>query len=120
MYNTLGSLIAVIGATTGFFLIFLIPIIVNIVYYRRKHPHNLTELQHNLVNKIESEETEIDKAIKDEMKDIDDYGISEKPKNICKEAIFFVTQGFIMLFGLFTLFIQFKSINFFNIEIKDK
>ena len=54
------------------------------------------------------------------MKDIDDYGISEKPKNICKEAIFFVTQGFIMLFGLFTLFIQFKSINFFNIEIKDK
>ena len=120
MYNTLGSLIAIIGATTGFFLIFLIPIIVNIVYYRRKHPHNLNELQHNLINKIEPEETEIDKAIKDEMKDIDDYGISEKPKNICKETIFFITQGFIMLFGLFTLFIQFKSINFFNIEIKDK
>ena len=43
-YESLSSLISNIGAGTGLFLIFLIPIIVNIVYYKRKNPHNLTEL----------------------------------------------------------------------------
>ena len=119
LYESLSSLISNIGAGTGLFLIFLIPIIVNIVYYKRKHPHNLTELQANLIMENDNE-SDIDKNLKNEIKDIDDFGISKKPKNQIKEIIFYTTQILIMIFGVFTFIIQFVNINFFNITIKDK
>ena len=37
-YNSLGSLIGVIGACFGFILMYFVPIIINVIYYRRKHP----------------------------------------------------------------------------------
>lgn len=37
-YDSLGSLIGVIGACFGFVLMYFVPIIINIIYYRRKHP----------------------------------------------------------------------------------
>ena len=119
LYESLSSLISNIGAGTGLFLIFLIPIIVNIVYYKRKHPHNLTELQANLIMENDNE-SDVDKNLKNEIKDIDDFGISKKPKNKIKEIIFYTTQILIMIFGVFTFIIQFVNINFFNITIKDK
>ena len=65
-------------------------------------------------------ESDIDKNLKNEIKDIDDFGISKKPKNKIKEIIFYTTQILIMIFGVFTFIIQFVNINFFNITIKDK
>jgi len=37
-YDSLGSFIGIIGATMGFIVMYLIPIVINIIYYRRKHP----------------------------------------------------------------------------------
>lgn len=37
-YNSLGKLMSVIGALFGFILVYFIPIIMNMIYYRRKHP----------------------------------------------------------------------------------
>lgn len=37
-YDSLGSLLGIIGATFGFILMYFVPIIINIIYYRRKHP----------------------------------------------------------------------------------
>jgi amino acid permease len=117
-YESLSSLISNIGAGTGLFLIFLIPTIVNIIYYKRKHPHNLTELQENLINEKDDENNDINQVIKKDINDIDNYGISKKPKNKCKENLFYVSQILIMIFGVFTFIIQFVNINFFNIKIK--
>ena len=111
----LSGLMSLIGAAVGLFLIYLIPLCVNVVYYKRKHPENLEERQKELVKKNEN------KLITDEddtIKDIDDYGISTKPQNRLKNLLFYISQGLIMCFGLFTLVLQFVEINFFGIEIK--
>ena len=117
LYESLSSLISYIGAGTGLFLIFIIPIVVNIVYYKRKHPHNLTELQAHLIFKND-EEKDLNQLLKNDISDIDYFGISKKPKNKIKEILFYTSQILIMIFGVFTFFIQFVNINFFNIKIK--
>ncbi len=37
-YNSLGVLLGIVGATFGFILMYFIPIGINLIYYRRKHP----------------------------------------------------------------------------------
>ena len=106
---------SLIGAAVGLFLIYLIPLCVNVVYYRRKHPDDLDERQKELQSKVQG------KLITDEddtIKDIDDHGISTKPHSHIKNVLFYISQGLIMCFGLFTLVLQFVQINFFGIEIK--
>jgi len=43
-YNILGSLIGFIGAGTGLFLIYVIPFLINVIYYKLKHPNKYDEL----------------------------------------------------------------------------
>ena len=121
LYNSLGVMLSFIGAFTGLFLIYIIPLVVNIVYYRRKHPDNLEELQKNIQN-MENGLGNEDLLTKEEdkEKDIDDYGISQKPRNKVKDFFFYLGQGLLICFGFFTLLIQFVQINMFGITIKEQ
>ena len=107
-YNKLGKFVAFLGAFTGLFLIYFIPSVVNMIYYRRKHPFNLEEIQKQL-NEAEAEDLNYDK---------DYYGISKKKKNIFKEILFYISHILIICMSLFTIFVQFKPINIFNINLK--
>jgi hypothetical protein len=106
----LGKLVSIIGAATGLVLIYFIPLIVNIVYYRLKHPTG--EQRDLLINRA-------DDSIKTPFSDIlnGPHIISEKPPSEFKDIMFYVSQFVLMLFGTFTLLIQFVKINFFGVEL---
>lgn len=106
--NQLGTLLSFVGAITGLFLIYIIPMVVNIVYYNRRHPANLAQLQK------EKKEGLLDLT----PKDIDDFGFTDKPMNKVKNFFFYVSQGLLICFGLFVMVIQFYPINFFGIKFK--
>lgn len=108
--NLLGKMLSYIGAFTGLFLIYIIPCIVNIVYYNRKHPENLEQLQKDKKAGL------LDLNPKDK----DDFGISDKPMNKVKNFFFYVLQGILVCFGFFIVVLQFKKINFFGIKLKKK
>lgn len=46
-YNSLGSLLGIVGATFGFIILYFVPIVMNLVYFRRRHPPKqiMTELE---------------------------------------------------------------------------
>jgi hypothetical protein len=125
--NYLDRILAFLGASAGFVLIFLIPLSVNVIYYRLKHPLSLkygaeymeypeVEGNNSLVT-IKTEKTE--KNEKNENNDITNPpGLSKKPYNECKNYTFYVTQVVLIVFGLFVLFVQFFPINFFGVEIE--
>jgi hypothetical protein len=128
------------GATFGFILIYFIPIIINLIYYRRKHPsqkilkdleeqlsdnenndNSLKTLQesnsmisntHNVVVLCPS------KLKKDEVIDIkDQYILTGKERNYFKDYFFYITQWIMMGIGLTTMIFQFISVNIFGITI---
>lgn len=51
-HDSLGALIGIVGALFGFILMYFVPIIINIIYYRRKHPplKLITELNKHLLS----------------------------------------------------------------------
>lgn len=138
--DKLGVMLSFIGAFTGLFLIYIIPCVVNVVYYKRKHPKNLKELQAaNNTNdlserlypqtdveddsntKKKKNQNEVKSSNDDVDKDIDDYGISEKPPNKIKDVFFYISQGLLVVFGLFTLIIQFiPGLNMFGVKLRDQ
>ena len=113
----LSKLMSLVGAAVGLFLIYLIPLGVNAIYYKRKHPDDLEERQKEI---MERSKQNLIPEENEEEKDIDDYGISEKPKNNLKDALFYLSQVLLVCFGVLTLVIQFVDINFFGIEIVEK
>lgn len=50
-----------------------------------------------------------------------DFGllISEKKPSALKDNLFYVSQVLLIIFGLFTLILQFVPINFFNVHLAD-
>jgi hypothetical protein len=153
--NKLATFIGFIGAGTGLFLIYVNPLIVNIIYYKIKHPftdyHSKTtvnELKQPINQDSESPFESMDKINeKDNYNNIhnnnnnnnnkdnaspkanyapdDEYfgsdfglGVSEKKPNKLKDNFFYFTQYILILFGVFTLILQFYQINFFNVELK--
>ena len=111
-YNKLGKFVGYLGAITALFLIFIIPSVVNMIYYKRKHPFNLEELQKQL-NDAEKDDKEFNY-------DKDYFGISKKKKNNFKEILFYISQILIICMGLMTVFVQIKPINIFNIHLKNQ
>jgi hypothetical protein len=111
-YNKLGKFVGYLGAITALFLIFIIPSVVNMIYYKRKHPFNLEELQKQL-NDAEKDDKEFNY-------DKDYFGISKKKKNNFKEILFYISQVLIICMGLMTVFVQIKPINIFNIHLKNQ
>lgn len=107
--NQLGKLLSFIGAFTGLFLIYFIPVVVNIVYYNRRHPENLEQLQREKADGI------LDLS----PKDIDDYGFTDKPMNKVKNYFFYASQVLLVCFGFLVVVMQFKPINFFGITLKE-
>lgn len=113
-YNRLGKMLGIIGATTGLFLIYIIPLIMNFIYYYRKH---LTEDKFNdIFIKNEDDPIKMKEGIEVH---IDNYGLSTKPKNQMIMNLFYVLNCLLVLFGFFTFIIQFIPINFFGIILKE-
>jgi hypothetical protein len=110
-------MMSVIGAATGLVLIYFIPLIVNIVYYRVKHPKGELRdalIKNSNINNVLPDETgttgysEVFKG---------PHIISKKEPSSIKDNLFYISQGLLMIFGIFTLVIQFVPINFFNIHL---
>jgi hypothetical protein len=108
LYNSLDKVLSILGASAGFVLIYLIPSIVNIIYYKLKHQHlrdNLNSL--NTKDTLSIESVEIIKEI----------GTSKKPYNRVKNIAFYASQILIILIGLFVLISQFVDIRLYTIHI---
>jgi hypothetical protein len=145
-YNKLGALMSIIGAFTGLVLIYFIPLIVNIVYYNEKHPKGHKRQEYlNAINSSDKSDKENKNEINNEVLSNEDMtlntlvggkgnlnakennyselfvgpkNISKKPESNLKDNLFYVSQVLLMIFGAFTLFLQFYYINFFNINLK--
>jgi hypothetical protein len=108
LYDSLDKVLSIIGASSGFVLIFLIPSGINIVYYRLKHQHLIDKYESlNTLDTITTEHTEIIKQI----------GQSKKPYNKFKHWVFYITQIVTIFLGLFVLITQFVDIKFYTIHI---
>lgn len=124
-YNSLGNLMGIIGAAFGFILVYIIPIVINIIYYRRKHPPKKVLLDHENLNSDdeisqEQEELQIDgKENRKESLDLKDQFIfTGKKRNYVKDCCFYITMYIIIALGLITLVFQFVYVNIFNIQIR--
>lgn len=107
LYNKLGTFMGFLGAFNGLFLMFIIPIIINMIYYNREKRKNFEEI--SMVEKIEK----IDSNVKEY------YKYNEKKNSKVKEKFFYLGQILIILFGIYTLFCQFVKINYFDVHLKD-
>jgi hypothetical protein len=136
-YDILGKMISIIGALTGLFLIFIIPLIVNIIYYNERHPY-LKKNRADTEHLIDGEESGSDESrtsfqnnsnTNNSQKNTKDstgkitlaqMGIqpTTKPDSPKKNFFFYCSQYALMAFGVFVLIIQFVPINFFNITIQ--
>lgn len=113
--KNLSKFIGYIGAGTGLFLIYVIPLGVNTIYYRIKHPNsrhirNMLLQGNDNINNFDSEKT-----------NDNEFGLSlsEKPPSAFKDKSFYISQVLLITFGLFTLILQFFPINFFNVHLAD-
>ncbi len=110
-YNMLGKLMSFIGATTGFILIYIVPLVVNTVYYQVKHPTGLKrEELLSIKNEDDLPHNEIFKG---------PHNFSKKPESKVKLYLFYTSQVVLVLFGLFTVVIQFTTINFFDVNFSE-
>jgi len=124
--DNLAKFIGFIGAGTGLFLIYIIPLIVNAIYYKIKHPNSRSTLLNEERPQINGNENiNNDSSIPKENENENDYfgsdfglGVSEKKPNKFKDNLFYISQCFLVLFGVFTLVLQFYQINFFEVELK--
>lgn len=134
----------IIGATFGFVLVYIIPLAINIIYYRRKHPpielinqiDKGTDKEQsyklaNLNSTVSSNENENSDVTKEELitkftkeytlnpdLDLKDQFIyTGKKRNLCKDYAFYVMQVVLLLIGMFTMIFQFWQVNVFNIKI---
>ena len=123
--DNLAKFIGFIGAGTGLFLIYIIPLLVNAIYYKIRHPVS------RLTSKLRNEEKEnINEIITEDSNEISNenegeyfgsdfgLGVSEKKPNKFKDNFVYFFHGFLIIFGIFTLVLQFYQINFFEIELK--
>lgn len=113
-----------IGAGTGFFLIYLTPLVVNMVYFNIKHPEDKNEFEVSLSAGADEYERNNSSDINDETCIVneplrDKIGVSQKPYSKLRNIAFVILNIMLMLFGLFTLIIQFVNINYFGIEFRD-
>jgi hypothetical protein len=118
----LGALMGYIGAGVGLILIYVIPLIVNMIYYRKKHPPITRQ---NVLMSDTDYESDTNTNVKGTNyttnytgSDINGIGVSLKPRSKLKDTFFYISQFLLMGFGAFTLVIQIHKINIFGIKIE--
>ena len=119
--DSLASFIGLIGAGTGLFLIYIIPLIINAIYYKIKHPISRLSTKLNEEDRINPDaDITGDSNTNENQYFGSDFGlgVSEKKPNNFKDNLFYFSSGFLVIFGIFTLVLQFYQINFFEIELK--
>lgn len=112
--NMLGKLIGIVGAITGLFLIYVIPLTVGSIYYKRTHPENLEELQ-----KMKEEGKITGTEYLKRLDTRDRFEFSDKPYNKVKNVFYYIAQGLILCIGIFVLIVQFVPINIFGVKLKE-
>ena len=117
-FDKLGKLMSVIGAATGLVLIYFIPLVVNMVYYQVKHPEE--KKREEILIKDETQENRItlNTNVYSEIL-MGPHIISTKTPSKIKDVFFYISQYALMAYGIFTLVIQFVTINFFNIHFQN-
>lgn len=105
----------IIGAGAGLFLIYIIPLFVNIVYYGIKHPH----ISNRNSVAINYQEFEMNKT--EEFSEVLNSNVkfSKKTPNRVKDILFYISQYSLMIFGIITLVLQFIPWNIFNVEFQE-
>lgn len=120
--DNLARLMGFIGAGTGLFLIYIIPLIVNAIYYKIKHPDCRTSKlnDNNYINGNSSQSSHNNDNDNENNYFGSDFGlgVSEKKPNKFKDNLFYISQVFLIIFGMFTLVLQFYQINFFKVQLK--
>ena len=123
-WNKLGFLMGIVGAGTGFFLIYLNPLIINIVYFRNKHPKYYILDQQLLIIHADPRDSHINAINKivnmNSMHESfrNNISIEKKPYNKWRDLAFITLNVMLIFFGLFTLIVQFFEINYFGIYYK--
>jgi hypothetical protein len=124
-YDSLGSLMGIIGAGAGFFLIYLSPLIINIIYFMVKHPETL-DSDVVSANEVRLDSLDISKASNGQIQNTvmllplrEKIGVSEKPYSYSRNVAFVIMNILLMVFGMFTLVIQFVNINYFGVHVRD-
>ena len=114
----------IIGAGTGFFLIYLFPLVVNIVYFNIKHPNSEIGdkflLLNDKTNDTLQEFKDLNKEIKSPFEKLrEKIGVSVKPYSTSRIIAFTIMNVILIFFGLFTLLIQFIDINYFGVTYRN-
>lgn len=132
-YDKVNNLMGFIGSSTSLALIYAIPLAVNVIYYRRKHPDNLDEMNRQsraslipdkdpeVVETEDMVQVDVDKKMREtiDYDQKDYYGISKKPYSKIKNILFYISQILLLLFGIFVFVLNFVQINFFSVEYSD-
>jgi len=120
-YNLLGRLMGIIGTFTGLFLVYLIPLLINIQYYYRKHPDKYAEVETSALsnNSLATINTKTDEntTITDNDEQLIKNSLKEKIPMPLKDKFFYVFNVLLMGLGFFNLVTQFAPINMFGVEI---
>lgn len=117
-YNFLGNLLAIIGATTSFILIYTFPPLIKMINYylnlkgdnvddnaSEKNNESIEEEENNKIN----DDINIEKRIKKEINRI-----------TFKDILYFIGQSSFIIIGIITVVFQFVPINVFRINLKDE
>jgi hypothetical protein len=115
-----------IGAGTGLVLIYFVPLVVNMVYYKIKHPRGklreeLVANENGINNGINYDNSNASSTalVQPIFSDIlnGPHIYSKKEPSKVKDNLFYTSQILLIGFGVFTLVIQFVPINFFYVHI---
>ena len=110
-YDTLGKLIAIIGASTALVLVYTISPVINMIYYYIRHQtiEEVKRISNQRRDDSNSEERPVFPEILREP-------VRLKP---VKAFFFYLSMFLIIIVGIITFVLQFVKINFFKVTIKN-
>jgi len=121
-YDLLGKMMGIIGTLTGLFLVYIIPISINIIYRLRKQPY----IAQNILNESSDHEKTFDTLHHNKILNVTSVTSSDyttdsrtlpkvKAPMRLKDRLFYIANYLLLIVGVFNLVTQFVYINVFGI-----
>jgi len=117
--NNLGDIIRYVGALTGLFLIYIIPISINMVHFKLRHPDPFEYL--DAIKGKEITEDEINDVMNRHSEEISRILVvkaEDKAYSPIRASVFYTCSLFLIIIGLVAATIQFFPYNFLNVDIQ--